>query len=54
MQYTEATDEPLFVDPTNGGLALYATDLKLALGVCNADKAAIRDWANLVAPTKKE
>jgi hypothetical protein len=54
-QYLENTDEPLFVDPTNGGLALYATDLKIALGVCNADKAAVRDWVTLAVPlTKKE
>ena len=46
------TPRPDFTGSSNGDLVDYIDELEHALGVCNADKAALRDWAEqvLMAP----
>jgi len=39
------TPVPAFEGATNGDLWDYQDVLKAALGACNADKAAVRGWA---------
>jgi hypothetical protein len=41
----EDCPEPVAEVRTNGDLARLALDLKLALALCNNDKAALRAWA---------
>ena len=47
VQYMQETAGPLYIDPSNRGLAQYALGLKESLTFCNADKAALREWEAL-------
>ncbi len=45
MALLSDTPTPPFEGATNGDLWDYQDVLKAALGACNADKAAVRGWA---------
>jgi len=41
----QPTPRPVFNGTTNGDMLEHAMDLRHAVDACNADKAALRDWA---------
>jgi hypothetical protein len=55
--YLQEIPEPSLKGDSNHYLALYILDLKESLRLSNADKKALRDWADLAnirqQPTKK-
>ncbi|MEY5098633.1 MAG: hypothetical protein RJA36_1352 [Pseudomonadota bacterium] len=48
------TPVPTFEGATNGDLWDYQDVLKAALGACNADKAAVRGWAERASAQESE
>lgn len=51
--YAQDIPEPPTPQPlTNGGLAALVVDLREALGIANADRAALREWAATMKGTK--
>lgn len=49
-QFMQDCPEPTAPKPlTNAGLAQYALDTRDSLRGCNADKAALREWSNLLS-----
>lgn len=54
MVLLEPTPTPPFQGATNGDLWDYQDVLKAVIGACNADKAAVRGWAERAARAADE